>query len=213
MNTNYKPNSYKYREQQANGTPNEEPTKAQKVVNGTVTRKEKTGLAKFTSSLITDDMNKIKNYTISDILIPTIKKALVDIITNGAYMFFYGENRRDSNPNRPGFKVSYGDYFYNKSNNAGTRRDPREPAAPRSAYDYEDIVLTNRGDAEVVLDSMDGIIARYGFVRVPDLYDLVGVTMNNHCANNYGWTDLSTAKVVRVTEGYILKLPKAMPLD
>ena len=59
---------------------------------------------------------------------------------------------------------------------------------------------------------MDEMISVYGIVSVADLYDLIGVT-GNYTDNKYGWTDIRSASVVRVRDGYIVKMPKAMPLD
>ena len=63
-----------------------------------------------------------------------------------------------------------------------------------------------------MLDRMNEIVETYGLVKVADLYDLVGLTCN-YTDNKYGWTSLRTADIVRVRDGYTLKLPKAMPID
>ena len=59
---------------------------------------------------------------------------------------------------------------------------------------------------------MDDILEKYGMVSVADLYDLVGVT-GNYTDNKYGWTNLSNAEIVRVRDGYQIKLPRARVLD
>ena len=87
---------------------------------------------------------------------------------------------------------------------------------PRSIkFDFEsnkdDIILESRAEAEDVISSMEKIIETYGFVRVADLYDLVGITCN-YTDNNYGWTNIRSAESVKVRDGYMLKLPKAEPL-
>ena len=57
------------------------------------------------------------------------------------------------------------------------------------------------------------VIDRYGFVTVGDMYDLSGLTPP-YTANSYGWTSIRTAEPVRVRDGgYVLKLPKASPID
>ena len=45
-----------------------------------------------------------------------------------------------------------------------------------------------------------------------DLYDLVGVS-GDFTANNFGWTDLRSARVVRSREGFILDFPESEPLE
>ena len=52
----------------------------------------------------------------------------------------------------------------------------------------------------------------YGLVRVADLYDLVGIT-GSYTDNKYGWTNIRNVEPIRVRDGYMLKLPKAMPID
>ena len=59
---------------------------------------------------------------------------------------------------------------------------------------------------------MDGMLETYGVVSVADMYDLVGITCN-YTDNKYGWTNLRNAEPVRVRDGYMLKLPKAGPID
>ena len=59
---------------------------------------------------------------------------------------------------------------------------------------------------------MDEIMEEYHIVRVADLYDLVGVT-GDYTDNNYGWTNIRNAKIVRVRDGYKIDMPRALPLD
>ena len=66
--------------------------------------------------------------------------------------------------------------------------------------------------AEDVLERMDELIATYQVVSVADFYDLVGVS-GNYTDNKYGWTDIRNASVIRVRDGYMIKLPKALPLN
>lgn len=77
---------------------------------------------------------------------------------------------------------------------------------------FENITLASRADAEEVLDSMNEMLDLYDIVSVADLYDLVGIE-GQHTDNNYGWTDLSRATVVRTSDGYLLKLPKPSPIN
>jgi hypothetical protein len=52
---------------------------------------------------------------------------------------------------------------------------------------------------------------QYKVVSLADLYSAAGVSYD-YTYNNYGWTDISDARVVRDSEGWILKFPKAMPI-
>lgn len=199
---NYKPNSHKSKEQQ-------EPVpekKLEKVVQGKVTTKKKSEVSKLADIFIPGDVANVKSYVIMDVLVPAVKKAISDIVTNGIDMILYGESGR-TRKNGPASRVSYSQYY----DRDRVRRD-REPVAPRANYSYNDILLDNRGEAEEVLARMDELVATYGMVSVADLNELVGIT-GNYTDNNYGWTNIKSAYVQRVRDGYLLKLPRAIPID
>lgn len=197
----YKPNSHKSKEEQNEALA--ERKKLDKIVSGNVKIKKKSDVRKFTDIFISEDAANVKNYILMDVLVPAVKKAISDIITNGIDMILYGGNGR-----KPGSrvdKVSYRDY------SSASSRDDR-PARTRSGYSYDDVILTTRGEAEEVLTRMDELIETYGVVSVADLYDLVGITCN-YTDNKYGWTNIRNAEPIRVRNGYMLKLPKAIPIE
>lgn len=177
----------------------------QPVVSGPVKVKKKSEVKKFADVFISEDVSKVKEYIFMDVLVPAVKKAISDIITNGIDMILYGEAGRTRKPNGAADKVSYRRYY-------DERRDTPRSSVTRSTYDYDNITLATRGEAEAVLDQMQDIITDYRMVSVADLYDLVGVT-GSYTDNKYGWTDIHTAEVIRVRDGYILKLPRALPID
>jgi hypothetical protein len=79
-------------------------------------------------------------------------------------------------------------------------------------YSYDDIILPTRGEAEEVLTRMDELMDTYGLVRVADLYDLVGIT-GEYTDNRYGWTNITRAEIIRNRDGYMIKMPRAVPID
>lgn len=201
---NYKPNSNRFKEEQKE---QEQKKRVEKpVVTGTVVTKKPNKLRKFTNEFISEDAKNVKSYVFGEVLIPAIKKAISDIVTDGIDIILYGEsrgNRKRSTADR----VSYTDY---SSRNYRSSRNDRP--AIGSGYSYDDIILNTRGEAEEVLTRMDELMETYGLVRVADLYDLVGIT-GNYTDNKYGWTNIRNAEVLRVRDGYMIKMPRAVPID
>ena len=167
--------------------------------------KKKSEVKKFADTFIAEDITSVKDYILMEVLLPAAKKAISDIVTNGIDMILYGETRSKSKSRES--RVSYTKYY-------DRDRDYERPTRTRGryGYDYDDIILDTRKEAEEVLDRMDDLIDNYGMVSVADLYDLVGVS-GNYTDNKYGWTNLRNADVQRVRDGYLLKLPKALPFD
>ena len=199
----YEPNSHKYKEEQKKKQVSEE-KKIEKVVSGKVKTKKKSEIKKFTDLFISEDANSVWNYIVSDILVPSIKKTISDIVTNGIDILLNGEP--SSKKKSSGSKVSYRSYY-------DSQNDYRSNISTKSRFDYDDIVFETRGDAERTLDLMQEIIDQYEFVSVADLYDMVDLVAP-HTANRYGWTSIRNACVIRETGGgYVIKLPRAKVID
>jgi hypothetical protein len=202
----YTPNSHKYKEQQKDTVSEEK--RVTKVVKGPV--KTKTNEArKFADIFISEDIANVKNYIFMDVLVPAIKKAIYDIVTNGIDMFLYGGSGK-SKSSSSGSKVSYRNYYERKDSGSSYRGS--ENTKSRNGFEYEDIVFNNRGEAEAVKQQMRDLIGRYGVVTVSDLYDMADLTAP-YTSQKYGWMDVSSAEAVRVRDGYMLKLPRPLPID
>lgn len=202
----YTPNSHKYKEEQKNAMPEEK--RVQKVVKRPVKTK-KNEIRKFADIFISEDVANVKNYIFMDVLVPAIKKAIYDIVTNGIDMFLYGGSGKGKS-NTSGTKVSYRSYYDQKNSNSSYRGS--ENTKSHNGFEYDDIIFDNRGEAEAVKQQMQAAIGRYGFVTVADLYDMVDLPAP-YTSQKYGWMDVSSAEATRVRDGYMLKLPRAVPID
>lgn len=193
----YRPNSHKYKEEK----------KIEKVATGKVQKKKKNEMSKFKEVFISEDVSNVKSYIFLDVLVPAIKKAILDIVTDGTDMILYGgsgSGRRRSKSD----KVPYRDYF----NRERDWRSDREYSV-RDRFDYDDLTFDCRGDAEAVREQMEEVIDNYGVVTVADMYDMAGVTAP-YTAAKYGWSNIRSAEVVRLRGGdYIIRLPRAMQID
>lgn len=189
----------------------EKPTtekRAQAVVKSNNVKTKKNEVRKFKDVFVAEDVNNVKSYIIDDLLIPTVKNLFVDMVQNSIEMLILGGRRGGKSGRRSTVDhVSYRDYYDDR------RRDRYDDRRSSSrSFDYDDIIFETRGAAEAVLDEMDRIIKKYSFVRVLDLYDMCELTAP-YTAQDYGWMSISRAEVIRVRNGYIIKMPKASPID
>lgn len=202
MNEEYKSNSHKFRDSQPPALT--EKKKVEKVVRGKVRTKPKSGISKISEVFISEDAANVKSYIVMDVLVPAVKKAISDIVRDGIDMILYGELRGRKSSTNSSY-VSYRDYSRSDD------RDRFRESRTRTGYNHDDIVLETRGEAEEVLSRMDELIDTYGVVSVADLYDLIGKSCE-YTDNKYGWTNIRNAEPIRVRDGYMLKLPKALPI-
>ena len=204
----YKPNSHKSKAEAAEAA--KEERKVEKVVTEKVKTRDNKG-RKFMDIFVSEDAGNVKSYVVMDVLVPAIKKMISDIVTDGIDMLLYGESKGRKSRSSGG--VSYHSYYDDRGSRRDRDRDrDRDGRRVSSRFDYEDIIFNTRGDAELVREQMVEILDQYGVVTVADLYDSAGITPP-YTANKYGWFNIRTAETIHVRDGYVLKLPKAMPID
>ncbi|MFR1874963.1 MAG: hypothetical protein ACLS2Y_08830 [Mediterraneibacter faecis] len=179
----------------------QEEKKVDKIITGTAKTKPNE-VRKFAGLIVSDDASNVGNYVLMDVLIPTFKKAVVDVVE----MILFGEK---GGKRRSDGRTPYRSYY-------DARNDrPRKTANMAGRFDYDDISFDSRGDAELVLDQMRDLVdgdRGFGLVTVADMYDLAGLQAP-FTARKYGWFNLRTAEVIRGRDGFYIRLPKAMPID
>lgn len=200
-NENFPANSHVSKGELYNG--NEK--KVEKVITGTVVQKKKTLGERMARTFLEDESKNVWSYLLYDVLIPAAKATISDMVSGGVEMLLFGttKGKRQSNQNKS--YVSYSSY-YSKPAPQQTRSNIR------GRLNFDDIILETRGEAEDVLSHLLDLVENYGVASVADLYELVGIT-GSFTDNKYGWTNLSTASVSRVRDGYLLNLPNATPID
>lgn len=210
MDEQYKPNSNKYKKEQVEENQVETKKKVEKVVTTTAV-KRKNGVRKFADSFISEDAANVKSYVVSEVLIPALKKAISDIVTDGIDMILYGSSGKSRQNSTKTSYISYRNYSDPRDKKYSYRETSRSTNA---GYSYDDIILSTRSEAEEVILAMSELVETYGVASIADLYDLVGVS-GNFTDNKYGWTkaNIRNAEVVRTRDGYLLKFPRARLID
>lgn len=199
----YPSNSNKSKKVEAEVVPEK---KVEKVVSGTVRKRKKNEFRKLADIFMPEDVTSVKSYILQDVIIPKVKNMLHDIGSE-AWDSFWGISGR-SHGTTAASKISYQRYYENKAN-------PKIQSSTLNGhpgFEFDDPVFETRGEAEEVLERMDELVATYGIVSIADLYDLAGLTCS-YTANKYGWTSIKNAKVVRIRDGYVINMPRVMPLD
>lgn len=185
------------------------------IKEGHVTVKKQNAFRRAKKKIVDEDGQNLKEYVVNDVLIPTVKNTIWDIITNGLDILLYGEARHGKQSggaiSKNGPYVRYQSISNPRPNNTGRVISPSGTSI-RSALALDDFIFPTRAEANDILYRMCGIIDQYGNVTVADLYDLCNMRCP-YTYNNYVWTDLSTAGVTLVRDGYLLNLPSPRALE
>lgn len=190
---NIKSNSHKSRER--------ERQTVKPVAKATI--KKQSEFSKILNGFLGDSLIDIKSHAVNDVIIPTIKRLILDAVQSVLYP---GEPRCSSK--RPASKISYDSY----SNTNYERERNNRRSTRNGGFSYDQIVFDTYDEARRVLMNLDELMDRYGSVRVADLYDLAELD-HDWTMNDYGWRDIRNASIAAVRDGYIIRMPQARPLD
>lgn len=199
--SDYKPNSHKYKNEQATTS---ETREIKKVASGSV--KKKSEARKVADMFISEDASDIKQLLLTDIIVPGITRLISDGIQYAVDVLFKG--KRGASNQSSSFGTTYTNYGSYSTNT--TRRYANDPQN-KTRFD-DDILFKTYSDAEAVLSQMDEVIGRYGIVTVSDMYDMAQLSAP-FTANRFGWRNLRSADIRHVRDGWVIKLPPAEAID
>lgn len=214
-NSDSKPSSSRETSTRTTGSDKPEREKQTAIVKGNVIKQKKSLGKKFSEMFFGDEDVQIGPYILHDIIIPTVKNMLYDMTVGSLEMRLFGERRGGSrNFNRNGSRTytSYGNYYGAGRLESKDRNRDNYSRTNRARHDFDEVVFETRGEAEDVLSHLVDLTIDYGCASVADFYELSGI-VGEHTDQNYGWLTLRDACTDRVRNGYILRLPRANPLD
>jgi hypothetical protein len=158
------------------------------------------------------------------VVIPTIKRLILEAITTGVAVFINGSNPTSQWPGTPyyGYGYGYGGVIdYNRISRPQTTQSsmPASTARPLGIFSLDSVIFKGPqayGNAERVRIELVNHWRHYGIVSVSDYYDFCNWDHDWQC-DYWGWDNLSCLEqpncIVARGDGYILMLPKVQPLN
>ena len=183
------------------------------IVKGNVKRKSSI-FKSVRDEFVAEDAQSVGSYLLYDILIPALRDLILDIGHGAIDSALGGDGRsyRRSSNRRGSSYISYNRYYDDRDRRRRDRDDERYETRRRSR-DFDEFIFDRREDAEDVLDRMCDYLERFDDVPVSYFYDLLGETVpGDFTSDDWGWTNLSGARVRRARGGYIIDLPRVKPI-
>lgn len=184
--------------------------KVERVTTGDAIERKKPFMKRVGESFTSEDTHSVAQFVMFEVALPAVKTMISDMVSQGIERLLFGGGNTASSSRR-----TTGSYTsYNRMYSGGApKSEPRTMSARgRATFDFREIVVPSRGEAETVLDQLTELLRQYDVATVSDLYQLAGIS-GTFTEEKYGWTNLSTAAVRRVREGYLLDLPRPIALD
>lgn len=181
------------------------------VVKNPAKLKKKGKFAEFVEKFFVEDIRSVLKWGVSEVMIPALKKLLVEFVDSTANTMVYGHG--SASPARRASavgNVSYREYWARPRDRGESYADNR---TANDIYSYGSALVPSAAAAKDALDQMDSIIKTYGFVTVGHFLEMMRIQPRS-TDFNYGWTSIAGAKYVRVPSGdYEIQLPRVMQID
>ena len=162
---------------------------------------------KFAENVIQGNLVEVKNHSLYEVVIPTIKKIILD----GLSILFFGDTKKSptQTTTTSTSRTSYTSFW-----TGSAAPVPKASVAP-IRFEYYDIAFAEKEQAIAVREELDNIYDRFQYVCVSDLYELCGIEAP-YTASNYGWYDIKGAQVVPTNDPdkpWALKMPKITQIN
>ena len=189
----------------SNRSKSELPEKREQIASGTLMKPSEG--KKFAQNVIKGTLVEVKDHTLYDVLIPGIKKLILD----GLSILFFGEVKKVGGTTTSSSKTSYTAFWSSPMSAAPVPK----VQSPTIRFEYYDIAFAEKDQALQVREELSNIFDRFNYVCVSDLYEICGIEAP-FTANNYGWYDIRGAKVVPTQDPdkpWALKMPPVQQIN
>jgi hypothetical protein len=195
--------------------PGEEETPREKlkpVVTAEVVIKEPSLGRKMKSIFFGGEFKSASRYVVTDVILPAFRDTVFDVMTAGTERVIYGESRTPRRRHRGMTTGALGSITnYNRPIQRGARSAMLPDQPPRgmnrvTRRESNDVLIADREEAVLVLDTLNECITRYEVASLADLNEL----LNQPSAvvdQKWGWFSLSDANIRQTRQGYLLELP------
>lgn len=187
---------------------------------GRVSQRKKSFGRRFSETFFGSALNETTSYIIRDVLVPAFQNLLIDTATQGLEKMFFGEVR---SPNRSRFGVGSRDtnrthISYDRPSSirqtsatssmlSDRGRDVRRERRHMPSSEVRDVFCETRIDADLILERLGDVIEKYEWATVADLKTMMDESPST-TDNNWGWDDVSHARIERTRDGYVIVLPR-----
>lgn len=182
------------------------------VVTGKTTIKKKSEGKKFIETFFKGDASQVRDSIWLDVIAPAIRDMIWGALERAGKGIIYGDfssdRRRDERGSIPATRVDFTRYSKDR------RRDEYRDRVSNDLYEYGEVFVESRRDAEAILDRLYELFDRYQWASVAQLYELANLRAK-YTDHNYGWreSDRNRITIAPTRGGYLIKMPAPRPFD
>lgn len=150
---------------------------------------QSSGRTGIVNKIFSESVNEMKSYFLCDILVPSMMRALDEVITKTKDIFFKQFKREvDRTMSRTPYERIY--------------KKQTEESRSRVSYKSNgvEVIVPDREKVDEVLAQMDAIIDAYKVASIQDLLYILGKE-SKYTDCKYGWHDIQNTTIRHLTDG------------
>lgn len=176
--------------------------------------KKDSAIKRFAKMFFADNVSDIKGHIVKNVLIPSLKNGISEIITSAVNMALYGQKGK---PGSTSWGPSWLKTGFNYSAMYNSSSKPTEaPKQLVNVTELDNLLYKDYDTAYRVYVGLCSYISQYNCATVHNLYSLSGQVCTESVADNWGWYQLDWYSIDIVSYGgeqyYKLSLPPAISL-
>lgn len=184
------------------------------VVNGKVSSsKERSLFKRIRETFAIGNIREARDYIITDVVIPGFLDLLYDGATRGLGKLIYGDKagvkRKSKGLGGTDYSTGIRRLSDGEAWKSHTVEDRRRDSIITAIYDYNEVELDSRADAERLLDNIVEYLDSHEIISVADIYSMAGHDSGNYTDNYWGWDTVAGSHINRKGEKWVLVLPRA----
>jgi hypothetical protein len=185
------------------------PKNIKPLVTSGVKKATRPATRRFFDFLLAESPKDLVRRTGREILVPRAKAAVEEALNSFLHGMFWGNSQPPPSQLVRGTVLRGGGINYSQQSTQMSGLQQARQALPQQQHwgNYQDLVCETQQMAEFILANLFETINNYNVVTVADLYEMANITPSPS-DGSYGWTNLDTARISKVRNGYSLELPK-----
>lgn len=152
-----------------------------------------------------EDTSSVASFVFTRLIIPRLQVLAVDTINAVARAIFLGERTSEPSRKTPGGYTSYQGYYDGEKKYPSTKLSSSKKT--NGSFQFQQVLVKTYGDAQLILDRLDEELDNQGYVTVSDLYEAAKLPCP-FTGNYYGWENISSARIVTDSDGYLIEMPE-----
>lgn len=148
------------------------------------------------------NISRVGDYAVKDVIIPSIRRTIIDIVSNGIRMLLDDRGQARMRDDDFGRRDNYRAYYADRSESKVNSRNDMD--------NFDDFEFASAGKAKYILTKLQDYCYQQNYCEVARLFSECNDRIPSSSYWDYGWVNLDDVEIIQQSNGWwIIDLPPA----